>query len=185
MQYSISILAPQQFHLLNHPGYWKWLHVFILVLVDEAAAADFDSHDKFWSTFQIFLIFGRIDNCDLLITWSDFGWFLFWPWSWIFKVKYLICCISGKLMTWLLWNEKWTYWLTTRPQIWASISIPWPFRPKGYCPFVQFETTINSIIFTELWLIEKWYRTWYDVELGIEELISRTICINLIMRHGS
>ena len=32
----------------------------------------------------------------MFLYWLDFGWFSSWPWSWIFKVKYGICCISAK-----------------------------------------------------------------------------------------
>ena len=83
------------------PVYLGWLNVFVLVRtpvppLPPPPAAKSCSRDNFWTTFQISLIFGRIDGPDLWITWLDFGRFSFWPWYWIFKVKYGIWYISAK-----------------------------------------------------------------------------------------
>ena len=43
-----------------------------------------------------------------------------WPWPWIFKVEYEICYISAKKMFRLSRNEKQTYRLNSRPQMWSS-----------------------------------------------------------------
>ena len=44
-----------------------------------------------------------------------------WHWPWIFEVKYGICyIISQPKVVWLPWNEKQTYWLNFRPQMWPS-----------------------------------------------------------------
>ena len=42
-----------------------------------------------------------------------------WPWPWIVKVKYRICYISAKMVR-LPWNEKQTYRLNSRAQMWPS-----------------------------------------------------------------
>ena len=41
-----------------------------------------------------------------------------WPWPWIFKVKYGICYISQPKVARLPRNEKQTYRLNSRPQMW-------------------------------------------------------------------
>ena len=50
-------------------------------------------------------------------TGPDFGQFLLWPWPWIFKVKYGICYISAGNGL-IARNEKQTFRLNSRPQIW-------------------------------------------------------------------
>ena len=54
------------------------------------------SRYNFCTTFQISFIYGRIHEPDQKITWLDLSQFSSWPWPWIFKVKYQICCISQK-----------------------------------------------------------------------------------------
>ena len=144
----------------------------------------------FWTTCWISFIFGAIVGPDLYITWLDFGWFLSWPWPWIFKVKHGICYISAKngsiatkrkanisidlkasnvtirfdlghdldleFSRWnmefaisqpnvvrLPWNEKQTYRLNSRPQVW----------PMGLtlAMTLTFEFSRSNVIFTIWW----------------------------------
>ena len=90
-------------------------------------AAESCSRDNFWTTFQIFFIFGRIDGSDLYITWLNFVQFSSWPWHWIFKVKYGICYILDKngpdRHKTKNKHNNWTLSLKCDHQVW-----PWP-RP--------------------------------------------------------
>ena len=59
--------------------YQGWLYVFLLVRMLPPQSAHFCSHDKFWTNFQIPLVFGWIIGPDLQITSLNFGRFLLWP----------------------------------------------------------------------------------------------------------
>ena len=68
-----------------------------------------------------------------------------WPWSWpwIFKVKYGICYRSQPKVVWLPRNEKQTYRLNSRPQMW----------PMGLtlAMTLTFEFSRSNVILTIWW----------------------------------
>ena len=53
-----------------------------------------------------------------------------WPWPWIFKVKYGIS-ISRPIMVQMARNEKQTYRLNSKLQLWASgLTMAWPWKTR-------------------------------------------------------
>ena len=81
------------------------------------------------SNMEIVISQPKLSNCYVTkmkyINWTLHlkcaHWVWTWPWPcpWIFMIKYGICYISDK-MAWLQWNNKQTYWLNPKPQMWAS-----------------------------------------------------------------
>ena len=77
--------------------YRGWLHVFVPVRTPPHAPPQTFVHARTSKQLlQTSLIFGRVNDPDLQITWLYFGRFSSWPWPWIFKVIYRICFIAGK-----------------------------------------------------------------------------------------
>ena len=158
--------------LLSHPGIPGWLYVFVPVRTPPPPAADSCSRDNFCTTFWISFIFHKVVGPDPQITWLDCGRFPSSAWPWIFKVKYGICYISpqnGRLPR----NEKQTYRLKSRAQMWPSgltLAMTLTLNLQHFHEwFVPFHQQLQFGLVTMAWKqTRKSFNLWYCPQISMK-----------------